>query len=166
MALLLFVIFAVCILAVLFTGADNYKKIVDRNRISYDRRIAVSFLTTKVRQGDLPGAIDIRQVQGQDVLILKEEINGASYETWIYCYDGMIRELFTAAGSGLSLEAGTPILKAEELQFWWKEDPGKEAVDQKPADSQGRLLRIKVTTGGDVSDTWTLKLRSGEEVGP
>ena len=82
MALLLFVIFAVCILAVLLTGADVYKRLVERDRNSYSYRTAASFLTTKVRQADRLDALEVQQHEGQDVLVIAEEIEGSRYETW------------------------------------------------------------------------------------
>ena len=157
MALLLFVILAVCVLAVLLTGADVYKRIVDRDQASYDQRTAFSFLTTKVRQADRMEAVSVRryeQVSGEstgcDILVIAEDIDGDRYETWIYCYDGYIRELFMAAESALPLEAGDKILEARELRFWW----------------QDTFLCSAITTSDSQTQTLLLKLRSGEEAAP
>lgn len=149
MALLLFVIFAVCILAVLLTGADVYKRLVERDRNSYSYRTAASFLTTKVRQADRLDALEVQQHEGQDVLVIAEEIEGSRYETWIYCYDGFIRELFAAADSGLLLEAGDEVTEAEALEFRWQEG----------------FLEIRITMTDGVVQVLKLKPRSGEEVG-
>ena len=40
LVLLLFGVFAVCILSVLLTGADAYRRLAERDEMSYDRRIA------------------------------------------------------------------------------------------------------------------------------
>ncbi len=135
MALLLFVIFAVCILAVLLTGADVYKRMVERDRISYNQRTAASFLATKVRQADRMDSIQVLEHEGRDVLVIGEDIEGSRYETWIYCYDGYLRELFAAAGSGLDLEAGDKVLEARELRIWWQE-PMADAPDGGPGNAR------------------------------
>ena len=146
----LFLIFAVCVLAVLLTGADVYKRLVDRDQTSYDQRTAVSFLATKVRQADSLDMVTVRKYEGQDVLVLSEEIDGSRYETWIYCYDGYIRELFAASGAGLPLDAGDKVLAMKALSFAWEED---------------RVLRADVTALDGTVRSFNLTLRSGEEVG-
>ena len=47
LVLLLFGVFAVCILSVLLTGADAYRRLAERDEMSYDRRIAGQYLTTR-----------------------------------------------------------------------------------------------------------------------
>ena len=37
--LLLFCVFAVCVLSVLLTGAGAYRRLTERDRVSYDRQI-------------------------------------------------------------------------------------------------------------------------------
>jgi len=157
MALVVFLIFAVCVLMVLLTGADVYKRLVDRDRASYDQRTAVNYLTTKVRQADLVDMVRIQNSEDRDVLVITEEIDGNCYETWIYCYDGYIRELFTAAGSGLPLEAGDKVLEAEQLMFCWEAVPGDDAAGVP-------MLKIEIVTADGASQTLMLHLRSGEEV--
>ena len=52
MALLLFVIFAVCVLIVLLNGANVYNHLVKRDKFSYDSRTAAQYFVTRVRQSD------------------------------------------------------------------------------------------------------------------
>ena len=52
MALLLFGVFAVCLLMVLLTGADSYQGLTRRDRISDNRRVCAQYLATRVRQAD------------------------------------------------------------------------------------------------------------------
>lgn len=150
MALVLFVLFAVCVLAVLLTGADVYKRLVERDRNSYDRRTAVSYLTTKVRQADRLESVEIQEFGGLETLVLSEKIEGADYATWIYCYDGYIRELFAAADTGLMPDAGDKVLEAQALSFGWEED----------------FLCVEITAPDGVTQSLKLHLRSGKEVTP
>ena len=147
--LLLFAVFAVCILAVLLTSADTYCRLSDRDQDSYDRRTAAQYITTKVWQTDRQGAVSVDSFEGRDTLVLAEEIDGEPYLTRIYYHDGYIRELFTSADGEMLPEDGEKILEAA----------GFLAYADEPAEGQ-LSLRIQASDG-----TWedlTLCLRSGK----
>ena len=118
MALFLFGLFVVCIFAVLFTGTEIYQKLTVRDRRTYEKRTAAQYLTTKVRQADVDGRVEVGELDGIAALILSENIDGTEYRTWIYCFDGYIRELFVSADSA---EAGEKVLEAEKLHVWQKD---------------------------------------------
>ena len=118
MALLLFGLFAICILAVLLTGADVYQKLTVRDRMTYEIRTAAQYLTTKVRQADAEGRVEAGELDGLEALMISETIDGTVYRTWIYCFDGYIRELFAAIDSELTADAGEKILETEKLRVW------------------------------------------------
>lgn len=150
MSLLVFGVFAVCVLAVLLTGADVYKGLVDRGAEDYDRRTAAQYITTRVRQADAAGSVSVEDFGGQSALVLREEINGKTYLTRVYCYDGFIRELFTAENGSFSPEDGEKLLEAEQLSF---------SLD-------GDLLSAQITLPGGTAQTISLYLRSGEGAWP
>ena len=89
-ALLLFGVFAVCVLAVLLTGADAYRRLTQRDQAAYDRRTCEQYLTTRVRQADRTGSMAIENRGGTDVLVLGAD---EEYITYIYHYDGWLMEL-------------------------------------------------------------------------
>lgn len=149
-ALLLFGVFAVCILSVLLTGADAYRRLTQRGQTSYDRRTTVQYLATRVRQMDRAGSVSVRAFEGRDALVLTEEIDGSSYETLVYYHDGYIRELFTAADSGAMPEDGETVIEAKGLRIYMDE----------PAENQ---LQFILQTGDGQPEPLTLYLRSGEE---
>ena len=147
--LLLFAVFAVCILAVLLTSADTYRRLSDRDQDSYSRRTAAQYITTKVRQADRQGAVSVDSFEGRDTLVLAEEIDGETYLTRIYYHDGYIRELFTSVDAEMLPEDGEKILEAA----------GFLAYADKPLEGQ-LSLRIQAPDG-----TWqdlTLCLRAGK----
>ena len=153
LVLLLFAVFAVCILSVLLTSADTYRRLSDRDQDSYGRRTAAQYITTKVRQADRQDAVSVRSFEGQAALVLTEEIDGEQYETLIYSYDGYLRELFTSVGGEMLPEDGEKIMEANSFL----------ADANKP--EKGQLsLRIQASDG-----TWeelTLCLRSGKGATP
>ena len=146
LALLLFGVFAVCILAVLLTGADAYRLLAERDEISYDRRVAAQYLATRVRQADEAGCVAVESIDGVDVLILREEIEGEHYETRVYCYDGYVRELFAYAEDEFFAGDGEAILKAERLSLRM----------------EGQVITAELTDPTGQVQTLTLYLRSGE----
>lgn len=148
--LLLFGVFAVCILSVLLTGADAYHRLTDRDRLSYDRRTAGQYLSTRVRQADRAGQVRVDSFDGADALVLTEEIDGTAYETLVYCHDGYLRELFVPAGGDFSPEDGEKVLRAQSLTL---------SLD-------GSLLTAELVGPAGEVQPLTLFLRSGEEVLP
>ena len=78
LVLLLFAVFAVCILSVLLTSADTYRRLSGRDQGSYDRRTAAQYITTKVRQADRQGAVSVRSFDGQAALVRTQSMRRAS----------------------------------------------------------------------------------------
>ena len=144
-ALMVSVIFALCVLMLILTGAGIYQRVVEKDSANYEWRTLVQYLTTHVHQSDRLGGVSTGSFGESDALILSESFEEETYYTYIYCYDGYIRELFTSADSGLLPVDGEKILEAREL---------------KTADRDG-LLEITVTAEDGSSKTITLMLRSG-----
>ena len=88
---LLFVLSALSVIAI---GADIYKKNVSAMENNNDRRIATAYVTEKIRQADVNGAVYARNIFDHNALILQEEISGQLYDTYIYEYEGTLMELF------------------------------------------------------------------------
>lgn len=145
--LLLFGVFAVSVLSVLLSGAGVYRRLTERDDLSYDRRTAVQYVATRVRQADRQGAVSVRTFEGCPALILSEEIEGEVYETRIYHYDGYIRELFVSADGAFLPEDGEKVLPAGSFLVYW-EEPG---------------LQIRLLTEDGCWQELRLSLRSGEE---
>ena len=114
LALLVFGIFALCVAAVLLTGAGAYKKLTDRGTDSYGKRVAVRYLTTRFHQAP---NVCLEDFSGVQAMTVREEIGGRTYVTRVYCYDGHIRELFAAESAAVSPDDGEILFAAEELSF-------------------------------------------------
>ena len=148
LVLLLFGIFAVCILSVLLTGADAYRRLAERDSASYDSRTASQYLATRVHQADVSGGVRTENFHGAAALVFTEEIDGERYETRVYCSGGYLRELFTAAGGDFLPEDGEKILEAERLEV----------------SLNGRLLTAELTGTDGGTQRVVLCLRSEGEV--
>ena len=150
MALLVFAVFAVCVLGVLLTGAGVYKRLVGSGAEDYSRRTTAQYVTTRVRQAGRAGSVGVEDFGGQDALVLREEIGGSVYLTRVYCFDGWVRELFTAESGDFSPEDGEKVLEAEELSFAM----------------EGSSLLAQITLPDGTVQELTLYLRSEGEVLP
>ena len=117
LALLLLGVFALCVLSVLLLGADVYHRLSDRDQDAYSRRTCAQYLTTKVRQSPDPQALSLSRFGDSDALVFTQEIDGRRYLTRVYCYDGWLRELFSAAEDSFSPEDGQQILEADDLSL-------------------------------------------------
>ena len=149
-ALILLGVFAAGILSVLLTGANAYKRLTERDAASYDSRTCVQYLANKVRQAPAPDSVVLSDFGEGDSLLVREQMNGCEYWTQVYCHDGWLMELFTAADAGLVPEDGEKILPAQHLA----------------AQRSGDLLQIKIVDEHGTEHVVLLTLRGGEGVAP
>lgn len=144
LALLLFAVFAACILAVLLSGAGAYRRLVDRDQGAYDSRTCIQYIATRVRQSDTLGGIGLTAFGDADALLLRE--GEGPFVTYVYCHDGYLMELYCAEDAGLEPQDGEKVLKADSLT----------------AAMEDGLLTATIY-GADGIDTVRVSLRSGEE---
>ncbi len=116
LVLVLFAVFAVCILSVLTAGSGVYRDLVDQDKDAYNWRTAQRYVTTKVHQAPAGDTVSIETFEGISALTLREEIDGSVFLTRIYCFDGQLRELFCEEGDQFAPEDGEIILPLENLE--------------------------------------------------
>lgn len=121
--LITLIIFSVCVLFVLLFGAKLYKEALERDKVGFETRTANQYITTRFRQGDgeeLSFISDFESSEGKkegDTLFFVEVVNGERYFTRIYCYDGYLYELFSAAEDEFERGDGEPILPLNDIHF-------------------------------------------------
>ena len=96
--LALFGVFAVSALDLVTIGADVYQHTVEDMGVNYESRTAVSYIMEKVRK---------------------------TYCTYLYLYDGHLKELFMREGASLGgqvLPAGTDIMDLQEFSLSYASD--------------------------------------------
>lgn len=141
--MLLFLVFVMSALFTVLIGSRVYENINVRSDRNYTGSTAISYITNKVRQGDRADMVDVKEIDGTQVLEMKQAVGDSEYVTWIYWLDGSVRELFTDTSSGLGLEDGLEILECGGLSF----------------SKEGQLLHIE--TLGEGGGSVSLALRSG-----
>ncbi len=142
MILLLFGLFASCILMVLLTGAGAYGRLTERDRLAYDRRVCVQYIAERVHQADSTGCVSVEPFGNTTALSLEQD----GYVTRVYWYDGYMMELYTAGDAELEPEDGERIMELDGLSL---------TLD-------GGLLTAELAAGDGTTDTVHLSLRSGE----
>ena len=147
LALLLFAVFAVCILSVLLSGTQIYQRLTDRDDAAYTHRTVVQYLSTKVRQADCAQMITVEDFCGTPALVFSEDLEGELFDTRIYCHDGYLYELFVPASLDAVPEDGESLLPLQSMEIT----------------QEGSLLRFSlVEADGSLTD-FLLSTRSTQE---
>ncbi len=150
--LALFGIFAVSALVLVTIGADVYQHTVRDMSSNYEIRTSIAYITEKVRQNDsynrTGDGVTITEVSGTPALVLTQEINGELYDTYLYLYEGYLKELFMRKDNYVGedfLPAGQDIMPLRELAF---------------EKSDAQLLTVHMTITDGHEETLYVSLRS------
>jgi hypothetical protein len=113
----LFCLFAISSVVLILFGTNIYKKTVASMDSNYASRTSVAYITEKIRQSDQYDSIYIDDSQGFKRLMMTQEINGVTYATSLYEYDGFLYELFARTDIELAADAGQQVIAIDNLEF-------------------------------------------------
>lgn len=114
----LMLVFVLSALSVIAIGASIYKRNVSDMASNYSHRIGSAYITEKIRQNDVYGAVQVKHVFEENVLVMTQDINGTLYDTYIYEYDGYLMELMARNDiSDFYPQSGQKILKISNLEI-------------------------------------------------
>ena len=148
--LVLFGVFALCILAVLLTGAGAYGRLVKRQQTAYTERTVPQYIATKVRQADKANAVHIGEFGGVESLEFTSVYGEEAYTTRIYCYDGYLRELFASAEGSFSPEDGEKILEAQQVDFSMADGCLRVEITSADGKITEQILTLRSAEGGSL----------------
>lgn len=114
-SILLFGMYILFLLLVLLFGAKAYQTAVKGTDENRHLRTAMSYITTKIRQHDSGENVFVSAFNGNEALCMTNEIDGETFVTYIYLYEGTLKELFTAKGSTASPSMGTSIASLDSF---------------------------------------------------
>ena len=117
LTMLVFGIFAACIVLALLSGAGVYKRLTAANLSSYNQRTCLQYLSTKLRTAESPDSVHIASLGGVDALAISETINGDGFTTYIYSYDGWLMELYCLDGINAGPDAGEKLMESGPVDF-------------------------------------------------
>ncbi|MBO5550645.1 MAG: DUF4860 domain-containing protein [Lachnospiraceae bacterium] len=145
--ILLFLIFTLSALGIVTFSVQIYRNIVERAEGRFDTETAAAYLSEKFRNHDDNGSIQISDFMGNDAIAIEENIKDVPYITYIYVYDGYLRELFVEVSklADCTAKDGNEILPMRSLNT------------EKISD---RLLRVKLKDMEDKEEEVYLSLKS------
>ena len=144
--LALFGVFAVSALALVTIGADVYQHTVEDMGVNYESRTAVSYIMEKVRQNDTEDSICLTTLEDTPAICMLSRMDDDIYCTYLYLYDGHLKELFMKQGTSLGgqiLPAGTDIM---------------ELRDFAPEYASENLIRVRLQTASGESHTFYIHI--------
>ena len=147
--LVLFAVFATTVLFVLMSGAGVYKNTQMVMQERYEERTCLSYITAKVNHYDQNDCIYITEFEGIPSLAINENVEGTNFTTYIYCYDGYVKELMFQSGLEFDPSAGENIIEAKSLVF----------------EKEGNLITVKCTGTKGSSASVSLNVAGGLEGG-
>ncbi len=113
----LFCVLAATALMVVLIGADVYRKTVSNMTENYNTRTSITYLAEKVRQNDVQGSVVYETtVEGGDALVLEQQVGDSAYQTWIFVYEGNLREVLVKKDTPVKGTDGQAIMELQSLQ--------------------------------------------------
>ena len=108
--MLLFFLFALTAFVLIMIGVRQYKATANAMDYNYEIRTVTSYLREKTRQNSSNSSISIETIDGTNALCLKNTLNNNIYNTYIYYYDGSLREMYLQDGTPFTLNLGQQIV--------------------------------------------------------
>ena len=115
--LILLASFAISALIIVMIGARVYQNVTVEMQSNFDLRIPLSYISTKVKQHDAKGAVQLMTKEGTEVLVLTSLENQTSYETWVYAYHNQLYEVMIKKGEQVAIADGMAILPLQGLDL-------------------------------------------------
>ena len=96
-------------------SAAAYQKILGRSD-RLDRAMALTYIAEKARQNDAPGALRLGRIGDCQALVITQG-EAVLYDTYIYCYEGSLRELMIKRELTPEADMGRCLLPMEGLEL-------------------------------------------------
>lgn len=109
-------LFAVMSTLMVLLGAQMYRNTVDHSAANNEDRVLSAYVRSMIRAEDTSGAMEIGEYGGVKALAMREDLDGETYVTWLYCYDGHMYEWFTSDDGDFRPESGTAICPAQGFE--------------------------------------------------
>ncbi len=113
----LFCIFALSAIFLISIGANIYGKTVDHMESNFNGRTSFAYITEKIRQSDKAGSISVGELDGIPALLITESQGETQYVTYIYEYEGHLKELMVRRDTPLDPFAGQDIMEVNGFEL-------------------------------------------------
>lgn len=140
-ALLLFAVFAACLLTVLLTGADAYRRVTARDGVSYSRRTCIQYVATRLRQADW---VELESFGVTRALVLGDR-EDPEHVTRVYYHEGSLMELYAEVGLDMSPEDGEEVIPCDWMRLSLED--GLLTIDLLDPQGEVTTLRLSLRAG-------------------
>lgn len=138
--LALFFVLTATSVALVVLASGTYSHQVQDSEDSFVSRTALSYVTEKIHQADEYGSVYAGTFDGQDAIVICQTYSEQTYMTYLYEYDGYLRELFIQDGVDAKASDGRRILASDSFSS---------------EESQEGLFHLYCTNkDGSISDTY------------
>ena len=108
-SLLLLSMFVMLTAVLIHAASGVFTRVSQAAASGQEDRTALNYVATVVRQAD---SVRVDAIEGVTALVATRHLGGAAYETWIFWYNGALREVMLAQGAKPMPGAASPIAKA------------------------------------------------------
>ena len=83
------------------------------------RPVPYPLIWKKNESNDVAGSVAVTSIGAFPAIALSETVNDAIYTTYIYCYDGYLREITVSDGTTVLPGDGQKIIETKHLPLIW-----------------------------------------------
>lgn len=112
----LFFVLTVFALMVIVLAAGIYEDTTKTSHRNHQSRIALSYISEKIHQNN-DCAIHLDHLGAVDALAVSHSFKNEHYYTYIYFYNGSLRELFIKEGVSVTPDSGKIILELQDFSI-------------------------------------------------
>jgi type II secretory pathway pseudopilin PulG len=115
--MMLLVLFGLTTFTLVISGSNTYKRLTESKNENSELRVAISYVKMEIRQNDTRNSMSIRKNftgngnSNDNALVIDKTTGKESYEKWIYCSKGKLKEAYVKKGElpkdDLSIEVAT-----------------------------------------------------------
>ena len=113
----LFFVFALSALTVILLATRIYQSTTENSSLNYTSKTSLSYISEKIHQHDTKDTVSIGTFDGCDALVFRQDTGDAAYFTYIYSYQGELKEIFLKDGAETNAAAGQTILKIQDFSM-------------------------------------------------
>lgn len=141
---ILLILLGVSAFTLSMAGADSYKNLNSYRDKSASVRIALAYSEMKIHQYDTEGALSVepQPVTGEPALVIRENIEGKNYETWVYFSNGYLREALVLEGELPTDEFGFEVVALDSFTLAADTAKNGVAIKAQAKDEKGRDLTL------------------------
>ncbi|MCX7772353.1 MAG: DUF4860 domain-containing protein [Clostridia bacterium] len=123
MTLLLLIILSLGLISLTASSVGAYQRLDGHKDSISSLRTAQAFVSMKIRQNDRTGCLHIKinSITEENALVIDENISGKAYETWIFSYEGYLRECMVLESEKPSPELSNKISAVDSFRISFDE---------------------------------------------